>query len=203
MGHGFGLPHSNNADGDGSPYDNPWDVMSDSWNYALSDGTYGTLGKHTISYHKDFLGWIPPEHRLVVAEDGLYTVTLDNLEIMTTTNYRMIKIMAPSEPWFYTVEVREWEGYDGELPGNAVIIHEVDTSRGQPAWLVDPDDPSDGADEGAMWRVGECFDDAANEIEVCVDTATSDGFQVTVSYGDTGCIFTDGFESGTTDSWSS
>jgi len=28
MGHGFGLPHSNNWDGDTSPYDSPWDVMS-------------------------------------------------------------------------------------------------------------------------------------------------------------------------------
>ncbi len=52
MGHAFGLPHSNNAQG-GYTYDNPWDVMSDSWGYAVSDPTYGTVGKHTISYPQE------------------------------------------------------------------------------------------------------------------------------------------------------
>ena len=203
MGHGFGLPHSNNADGDGSPYDNPWDVMSDSWYWATSDSTYGTLGKGTISYHLDKLGWISAQHRLVVSETGLYDVTIDHLALATTSNLRLVKIMIPSSNRYYTLEVRDQVGYDGNLPGFAVIIHEVDTSRSEDAWLVDPVDPANGADEGAMWKVGECFDDAANEISVCVISSTADGFNVRIGYGDTGTVFFDGFEGNGFGAWSS
>ncbi len=203
MGHGFGLPHSNNADGDGDPYDNTWDVMSDAWYNAVDDATYGTRGKHTISYHKNDLGWIPANRRLDVSSDGQWTVTIDDLALATTSNYRMAKIAIPGGSRFYTVEVRDRTGaYDGNLPGNAVIIHEVDESRGEPAWLIDPVDPGNSGDEGAMWRVGETFDDVANDISVEVISATTDGFQVTISRGEVTTIFLDGFEGGTTGTWS-
>ena len=32
--------------------------MSAAFNYTVSDPTYGRLGKHTIAFHKDMLGWI-------------------------------------------------------------------------------------------------------------------------------------------------
>jgi M6 family metalloprotease-like protein len=202
MGHGFGLPHSNNADGDDNPYDNPWDVMSNSWGWAVGDGTYGTVGKGTISYHLDMLGWISAQHRLVISENGLYDVTIDHLALDTTPNLRMVKIQIPSSNRFYTVEVRDRVGYDGNLPGFAVIIHQVDTSRREDAWLVDPVNPSDGSDEGAMWKVGECFDDAPNEISVCVISSTADGFNVRIGRGDTGTVFFDGFEADGFGAWS-
>ena len=201
MGHGFGLPHSNNAEG-GYPYDNPWDVMSDSWNWAVSDSTYGTLGKHTIAYHKDSLGWIGAAEKLEVNADGVYRPTVDHLALQSTSNFRLVTVQIPGSSNFYTVEVRDFEGYDGNLPGFATIIHEVDASRQEDAWLVDPLLPANGADEGAMWRVGECFDDDANEIEICVEAITSGGFDLRISYGDAGIIFDDGFESGNTTAWS-
>ncbi len=204
MGHGFGFPHSNNADGDGDPYDNVWDVMSDTWHYWISDSTYGILGKHTISHHKDLAGWIPSDEIVATSGDGIWTVTLDNLEDASVTGDRMIKIPIPGGSTYYTVETRDLVGYDGNLPGNAVIIHEVDLSRKEDAWLIDPLNPGNSADEGAMWRVGECFDDTTNDIHVCVDTATTDGFQVTVTVGDVaGFVFSDGFEDGDWCSWSS
>ena len=52
MGHGFGLPHANNSDGDGSPYDSPWDVMSSTSRYAVSDPVYSIRGKHVNAYAK-------------------------------------------------------------------------------------------------------------------------------------------------------
>ena len=67
---------------------------------------------------------------------------------------------------------------------------------------MDPVNPANGADEGAMWRGGECFEDAENEIEICVQSVTTEGFTVRVYYGDTGKIFTDGFEGGGTGGWS-
>lgn len=202
MGHAFGLPHSNNADGDSSPYDNPWDVMSDSWGYALSNATYGTLGKHTISYHKDRLGWIPASRKAVVSSEGWYVFDIDHLTLAGTPNLHMVKVLIPGSSRFYTIEVRDRTGYDGNLPGFAVIIHEVYTGRQEPAWLVDVDNTSNGADAGAMWLPGECFDDAANEILICVDSVTAEGFTVQVGYGDWGGIFSDGFNAGTLGAWS-
>jgi len=201
MGHGFGLPHSNNAEG-GYPYDNPWDVMSNSWGYALSDSTYGTLGKHTIAYHKDKLGWIDADKKLDISSQGIYSAKLDHLTLQSTSNLRLVTIQIPSSSRFYTLEVRDLEDYDENLPGFAVIIHEVDTGRVEDAWLVDPVAPGNGADEGAMWRVGECFNDEPHEIEVCVQAVTTEGFDLRISYGDVGRIFFDGFESGSTTIWS-
>lgn len=202
MGHAFGLPHSNNADGDSNPYDNPWDVMSDSWGYAMSDPTYGTVGKHTISYHKDSLGWIPAGQKAEVSSPGLYEFDIDHLALAATSNLRMVEVSIPGSSRFYTIEVRDRAGYDGNLPGFAVILHEVDTGRQEPAWLVDPVDPSNGADAGAMWLPGECFDDAANEILICVESVTTEGFTVQVGYGDWPEVFADDFESGNLGAWS-
>ena len=96
MGHAFGLPHSNNADGDSSPYDNPWDVMSDSWGYALHDSTYGTVGKHTISYHKDSLGWIPagPEGRGLDARASSSSTSIIST-LASTANLHMVEVRDP------------------------------------------------------------------------------------------------------------
>lgn len=203
MGHGFGLPHSNNADGDGYPYDNPWDVMSDSWNFALSHPTYGTLGKGTIAYHRDLLGWIDSARKLTIDSPGTYQHALDHLSLQSTDNLRLIRIVQPESASFYTVEVRDKIDYDGKLPDFAVVIHEVDQSRREDAWLVDIEDVNNGADEGAMWRVGECFEDEANQIRVCVQSVTTEGFVVQVSYGVTDTLFNDGFEGSNTNAWSS
>lgn len=202
MGHGFGLPHSNNADNDGDPYDNPWDVMSNSWSYALHHGTYGTVGKHTISYHKDILGWIGGGRRVEVASTGLETYTIDHLTLAETSNLHLVKVWIPSSSRFYTVEVRDLVGYDGALPGFAVIIHEVDPSREEPAWLVDLDNPSNGADAGAMWLPGECFEDQPNRISICVESVTAEGYRVEIGYGAFHEIFDDDFETGGAGSWS-
>ncbi|MEJ2582659.1 MAG: hypothetical protein P8127_13635, partial [Acidobacteriota bacterium] len=144
MGHGFGLPHSNNADGDADPYDNPWDVMSNSWGYALSDSTYGTVAKGTIAYHADILGWIPPSQKLDVDSAGIYTETVDNLELPSTANLRLVTVRIPDSSRYYTVEVRDLVSYDARLPGFAVVIHEVYPSRKEDAWLVDVENPANG-----------------------------------------------------------
>lgn len=201
MGHGFGLPHSNNADDDGYPYDNPWDVMSSAWNYAQSSSTYGTIGKGTISYHLDILGWIPADEQLQVGPGELATATVDHLALPTTSNLRMITVPIAGTNRFYTVEVRDREEYDSQLPGFAVIIHEVDPYRLEDAWLVDATDPDNGADAGAMWIPGECFEDGPNEISICVQSVATEGYVVRV-LNDAGEIFSDGFESGTLNDWS-
>ena len=41
-------------------YDNRWDVMSDVWSNG-ADPIWGTMGQHTISYHKEMVEWIKPD----------------------------------------------------------------------------------------------------------------------------------------------
>ena len=203
MGHGFGLPHATNFDDDGFPYDSPWDVMSAANSNAVSDPTYGRLGKHHLAYHKNsLLGWIPPS-QVFEAAAGSATITLDHMALATTGNHRIARVQIPDSNRFYTVESRKRVGnYDGNVPGDAVIICEVDPFRGEPIWVVDSDVPpaNFGNTEGSMWRVGETFADADAGIEISIDAETANGFVVTVTLG-LDAIFSDGFESGDTSSW--
>jgi hypothetical protein len=204
MGHGFGLPHANNWDEDGNPYDSPWDVMSSATGYSVDDPTYGRLGKHVVAFHKDTLGWFAPAERLEVPVDTSVTATIDAMALASTSNYRMAKIPISGGSTYYTVEVRDFLGYDGNVPGNAVILHLVDPGRSEPAWAVDTDvPPADYSDnEGTMFRVGETFTDMANSITIEVNMATMDGFEVTITSGTPTMIFADGFESNDTTAWS-
>ena len=183
MGHGFGLPHSS---GDyGLTYDNQWDVMSDSWSNCSrsTDPTYGCLGQHTNSYHKDILGWFSAAQRYTAAP-GIDTVTLQQ-SALPPAGTLMAKIpIGGSSTHFYTVEVRRWAGYDVKLPAQAVILHEVDTGRLNPAHVVDADGNGNTGDAGARWDVGETFTDGANGVSVHIDSGTSSGFVVTISLGD-------------------
>ena len=58
----------------------------------------------------------------------------------------------PGSTRFYTVETRRLAGYDAKLPGHAVIIHFVDTTRSdRDAQVIDPDANGNPDDAGAMW----------------------------------------------------
>jgi hypothetical protein len=183
MGHGFGLPHS--ADNFGKVYNNQWDIMADGWSNCQNstDPIYGCMGQHTISYHKDLLGWIPTDQKYV-AESGTdgVVITLEQLALPQTSNFKMIRIpIKNSGTHFYTIEARRKTGYDVKLPGEAVIIHEVNTSWPEPAHVVDIDNNQNTGDEGTMWRVGETFSDTISGISVTVLSATTTGFQVSVT----------------------
>ena len=181
MGHGFGLPHS--SGNYGQTYDNQWDVMSDVWSNCSnsSDPVYGCLGQHTISYHKDLLGWVAPGLEFVVPTGTHATLTLEQLALPETSNYLMARIpIADSTTRFYTVEARRKVGYDVKLPGEAVIIHEVDPARDNDAHVIDIDGNGNTGDAGAMWVPGESFVDDAAGITVSVLSATPTGWVIGV-----------------------
>ncbi|MCB1607025.1 MAG: hypothetical protein KDI71_08640 [Xanthomonadales bacterium] len=199
MGHGFGLPHSNNFDDDGNPYDSHWDVLSGATASAVSDPVYGLLGKHTLAYHKDRLAWIAPAQRFEPTVDGSYHITIDHLALAATPNYRMARLNVPGSNVYYVVEVRDQVGdYDGNLPGNAVLIVQVDSGRQEPAWVVDADTPPANANnnEGSMWRVGETYVEPGGGFSVEVLAATANGFQLQIVVGNPPLdpVFEDGFE---------
>lgn len=208
MGHASGLPHSNNFDDDGSPYDSPWDVMSSANGYGVADVIYGTLPKHHTAHHKELLGWLGPEDIHLVPAGASVSVQLDGIAVETTDNPRMIKVPIPGSAAWYTVEARDLSDYDQGLPDAVVIISHVDPSRPEPAWAVDTDLPPApyGNNEGTMFRVGEAFFDEQSGISIRIGARTSDGYEVevTVPAGAAvpeSSIFASSFEDGSLGAW--
>ena len=102
MGHGFGLPHSSGPYG--QVYDSNWDVMSGSWtNY---DSFWGWLSPHTISYHKDMLGWIPAGRIYEAAPGSSQTLTLHRLSDQASGSDYLMARVPRTDGSYYTVEAR-------------------------------------------------------------------------------------------------
>lgn len=173
------------------------------YGYSTSDPTYGSLGKHVNAYHKDSVGWFPAAQRFEAPPNSITSIELDHTALAGGTNYRMARIPIDGNRW-YTVEARVRSGdYEANLPGDAVIIHEVDTTRSEPSWAVDNDvPPANYSDNpGTMWTTGETFFDAENGILITIDYATVTGFGITITVGEAELLFIDGFESGNTSGW--
>lgn len=186
MGHGFGLPHSSGPYS--QTYDSKWDPMSSGGTCSPAHATYGCLGDHTIAFHKDMQGWMPASRKYVAASNSDQTITLERLGMpATTSGYLMAQIpIAGSSTQFYTVEARRLAGYDslGPIPGEAVVIHKVNTTlEDRNAQVVDPDNNGNANDAGAMWLPEETFTDSANGIAVQVTGSTTTGYTVRVQNG--------------------
>lgn len=178
MGHGFGLPHSDWLGGS-SVYDNSWDVMSDSWAGSGSDPTYGHYAQHTISYHKDKLGWLRAPEIVTVPNGQSMSVRLERLGYPGFPIAKMVKVpVGGSSTYFFTVEARQRKAYDVQLPGAGTIIHEVDTTRTEHARVQG----TDGA-MGSARAPGTLFRSAANNIGVAVTAASSSGSGYVVAVG--------------------
>ena len=183
MGHALGLPHSNNSDGDLDPYDNFYDLMSGHACGVTLPG-YSCVGQHIIAAYKDALGWIPAANQFTLSSSGTYTITLDRLAIRSTPNYYVAYI--PIDPnSYYSVEARRnTDGdYDAALWESGVIIHEVDVRRTEPAWQTNA--LSDGASRTGpgVWQPGETYTNYADSFSVTVNSATGNGYSVTLYKG--------------------
>ncbi len=184
MGHAFGLSHSGNPSG--TTYKSAWDVMSDTWyNCAANTSpTYGCLGQSQIAYDKDLLGWIPDAQRSVYA-GGNHTITLGPLDDGATP-FNLIAVIpqAGSTTRFTTVELRRNIGslnnIDKKLPGTAVIINDVDTTRINPAWVQGTDGYA-----GARFLVGSTYTaigpTAGVNVTVAVTALTSTAATIIIS----------------------
>lgn len=188
MGHGYGLPHSDNSDGDGDTYDNPWDVMSDAWYNAVSDAAYGVRPKHINIFQRYRLGWVDGARQQVIVLGDLTTreIALDYAHLAASGNVQMLVLsLSPqADPYatvVYTLEARKREGaYEGALAGDAVIIHRVQTSGA--AYSMDADVPpaNRANNEGSMFKVGERWLTPEGSHAVTVNAQTASGFVVTV-----------------------
>jgi M6 family metalloprotease-like protein len=180
MGHGLGLPHSSGTYG--QTYDNRWDVMSDTWTDCSRSlhPTYGCLGQHTIAYYRDRLGWLTNAQKYVHA-GGEATITIQRAALPAATPYVMARVpIDGSDEHFYTVELRQWAGYDVKLPGEGVIIHEVDTGRGNPANVIDADGNGNTGDAGAIWTAGEVFENVQKRIKITIGSISASTATITI-----------------------
>lgn len=178
-GHSLGLPHSSGPYGE--TYDSHWDVMSGGGSKDASVGTYVPL--HTIAFHKDLLGWIPPERKYVAGPGSSATFELVRDALPPAGGYQMAQIPISGTGAFYTVEARRYAGYDavGRLPAEGVLIHRVDLAAIAPATVVDPDGNGNPNDFGATWEPGEAFTDLRSGVMVRVLSETAAGYRVEVS----------------------
>jgi len=185
MGHGFGLPHSSGPYDE--VYDSAWDVMSAGGVCNQSTPAYGCISVGTIAYHLDMLGWIPPDRKMVVNPGSQTVLTLERLrKPVSTTDYLMAQIPIGESALFYTLEARKYgdaENYDLMIPGEAVVIHEVDPSRMEQAHVVDGTNNRNANDDGAMWIPGENFVDSDHQIRVNVLASGESSFDVFVANG--------------------
>ena len=188
MGHGYGLPHSDNSDRDDDTYDNPWDVMSDGWSNAVGDATYGTRPKHINIFQRHRLSWVdaPRQQIIVLGDLATRDITLDYAHLANSTNVQMLVLsLSPqADPYatvVYTLEARKREGtYEGNLAGNAVIIHKLE--RSGTAYSIDADVPpaNRSNNEGSMFKVGERWVTPEASHAVTIKSQTATGFVVTV-----------------------
>ena len=188
MGHGYGLPHSNNSDGDGDTYDNPWDLMSDAWRNATSDATFGTLPKHINMYQRERLGWLPAARKRVIDADntGTHEIELDAGSLRASSNTQLVVLAMPAQPdpyktVIYTLEARRRTGtYEAKLAGDAVIVHTLEDYG--IAYSIDTDTPVADVsnNEGSMLKVGERWNTPDERHWVEVVAATAEGFRVRV-----------------------
>lgn len=173
MGHSFGLDHS--SDASGAAYANPWDVMS---------GFSGCpMPQYPIADQMDRLGWVSGERKVIAPQDGTITVDLQSPALSDDKGVELIQVPDETRAGYYTIEARARIGYDEQLPGAAVLIHHVDPAdTDHPAHLVaHPGEPLTAA--AGMWRPGDVFSDANEQVSISVDSALGDGFRVTVRTG--------------------
>ncbi|HEX9938316.1 MAG TPA: putative Ig domain-containing protein [Longimicrobium sp.] len=198
VGHSLGLPHSSGPYT--AVYDSRWDVMSGG---GSNDAAVGTrVPTHTIAFHKDLLGWIPAGRRYVTGPGTSATIDLVRDALPGAQGYQVAIIpIGSSGNNFVTVEARRFAGYDaqGRLPGEAVVMHQVNMSDPEsPARVVDPDRNGNPNDAGAMWVPGETWTDPTLGVSVRVISATADGFRVEISTAGTIRIATDSVLPGAT-----
>lgn len=181
MGHGYGMPHSNNSDGDTDSYDNPWDVMSDAfYNYSISP--YGYLATPSNLWYLRQIGLLPAGEVYTLPNNRAETLVIDDWLASESGSYSAIFIPIPGTSRLYVVEVHKKSlgGFNSDYDTDAVVIYDINPNRTtQPAWLVG----SDSYGPGAQWVPGETYTNSADDVTISVLGATPNGYQVRVELG--------------------
>jgi hypothetical protein len=143
MGHSYGLNHSfsndTSASHGGAPgeYDDPWDDMSAANVYSFQTASFGSSAVGFVGYQRDRLGWLPISRVITMGADGVgsRTITLAPVDAQGVRGPLLVRI--PFDPGdlshYYTVEYQRKTGWSAGIPGDIVLIHEV--QGGKPTLL--------------------------------------------------------------------
>lgn len=199
MGHGYGLSHVDNSDGDTDPYDNPWDLMSSSGRHAVVRPFLGTQPKFLSMDSRLKLGWVPEDSQafvqLPLSRFDLPTeVHLQYANANSASGTRVLVVRmpiphdrdgnpVPEQAALYIIEARSTASlFDQRLPGDAVIIHRK-PSAATTGRLVDADHPPANFSntEGVMFRPGETYEFPQQAGKLRIISQTEAGFRVSVT----------------------
>ncbi len=156
VGHGLSLNHSYSDDdahcnatwATRGEYDDQWDMMSYGDVWAANHPQFGLGAPWLNAYHLDRMGWLRRDKVLRFGADGDYdrVVTLSAPSRPGAAGYSLVRI--PFDPndlkRYYTVEYRVDESWDAAIPGDAIMIHEIDDRTRFRC--------SDGDDRGRAYR---------------------------------------------------
>lgn len=110
-------------------YDNAWDLMSYGSGFAPRHPQWGRTGPRLNAYHLDRLGWVPINKIYAFGAEGERekTVTLTSLSRPNGAGYHMVRIpFDVNDPnQYFTIEYRQKETWDRDMPRHTVLIHEV------------------------------------------------------------------------------
>jgi len=182
MGHSFTMPHSSGPYGE--IYDSHWDVMSERCGECTYfDPTYREIQIGPNAYQKNKVGWIHPLHRYEMPTlPTVGAVYLNDLVVVPPLGRMLMGVIYTGYPsTYFTIERRRFTGYDQAIPDETVVIHHVDITRHNPAWVQDETWDSDPNDEGARWDLGETFYNGTYSTLVHVQEVDASGSLVIMS----------------------
>lgn len=185
MGHAYGMPHSDNSDGDDDTYDNPWDLMSGSFLRAVPDARYGELPKHVNAMQRDRVGWMDAARKRTLALGAPPTpFALDYADQTVAGNPQMLVLAMSTSPdpyasTIYTVEARRRNNtYEARQLGDAVIIHAVHDYGTAHSQDADVPPATISINQGTMFKPGETWVSPDGAFFVRVEAQTTNGFTV-------------------------
>lgn len=191
MGHAYGMPHSNNSDGDTNPYDNPWDVMSGPAPMtAYVNGVF--IGKPMNNYYAHQIGFINAADIYTLSGYGVQEVVIDHVGLSSTPNYFSAYIDLGNGR-LYSIETRMqskglyqagFQDYDTNAGLDGVLVYHIDPSRSEIAWQALAKTDQQGYTAAGILGVGESFTDGSNGVTVKVLEALPNGFRVQLSRAD-------------------
>lgn len=185
MMHSFGVHHTGPLVDGGEP--SHWDVTTGSGTCSPPDPDYGCLAVYTSAWHMLKLGWMPSARSFNPGISGAGIVPIERLALppLYGGTFGMAELMVNgSSTLSYTVEYRTPVGWDGAgpIPGQAVVLHRVDTTlEDLVTEVVDPDGDGDPNDASAMWLPGETYLNSGAGVVVHVESWTSTRAVVSVS----------------------
>ncbi|MEI6728303.1 MAG: Ig-like domain-containing protein [bacterium] len=176
LGHTAGLPHSSSLQAEYGSY---WDLMSSGYGYQ--SGITGALPTGPIAYYKWRMGLVQDSQVATVDIATNTTYKLNQVNQPTpAVDTKQVLIIPVSQNQFFTVESRKKNGYDKFIPEAGVLIHNIDLTRNNWAYVEDIQKDNDVNNSGSVLRLNESYVNTVNHFMVKVVGDYGTGYQVQV-----------------------